>query len=169
MRAYQPGSRQDKTMEENKPGPAALKIKLSEDVKNSMRAGDKTRTSVLRLLLSAINNAFIARQAELNEADIFVVIAKEIKQRQESIEAFKLGNRNDLVVKEEAELAILKEYLPQQLTRDEIMVLAKKIVQESGAQGPRDKGKVMPKLMAEVKGKADGRIVNEVVTELLGK
>ena len=98
---------------------------------------------------------------------ILGIIAKEARQHQESIESFKQGNRQDLVAKEEAELAILNEYLPQQMTREEIVAEARRVIGEVGAQGPGDKGKVMPRLIAQLKGKADGREINVVVTELL--
>ena len=146
---------------------ANLKEKLNDDLKQALRGGDKVRRSVIRLVLAALKNAEIARQADLENGDILGIIAKEARQREESIEAFKQGNRQDLVDQEEAQLAILKEYLPQQVTRDEIVAEARRIIEEVGAQGPRDKGKVMPKLIAELKGRADGREVNEVVTELL--
>jgi uncharacterized protein len=144
-----------------------LKQKLSEDLKQAMRSGQTARRECLRLLISAVNYTEIARQAPLTDPDILGVIAKEIKQRRESIEAFKTGNRPDLVAKEEAELAILLEYQPRQMSREEITTEAKKIIAEVGAQGARDKGKVMPKLTAQLKGKAEGRVINEVVTELL--
>jgi uncharacterized protein YqeY len=119
------------------------------------------------MLTAAIHNAEIARQAKLEDSDILGVIAKEVRQRRESIEAFKQGNRQDLVDKEQAELAVLQEYLPEQLTRDEIVEAVRKVITEVGATGPGDKGKVMPKLMAQLKGRADGREINEVVSELL--
>jgi uncharacterized protein YqeY len=144
-----------------------LKQKLADDLKQALRGGDKVRCSVLRLLISAVHNTEIARQAKLEDADIYGVIAKEIRQRQESIDAFKQGKRDDLVAQEEAELAILQEYLPQQMSREDIVAEAQKIIAEVGASGPGDKGKVMPKLIAQLKGKADGRVINEVVTELL--
>ena len=146
---------------------ATLKQKLMDDLKQAMRSGDEVKRSAIRLLMAAIKNAEIARQASLEDADIFGIIAKEIRQRKESIEAFKQGNRQDLVAREEAELAILEKYLPQQVTREEIVEAARRIIEEVGAQGPGDKGKVMPKLIAQLKGRADGREINEVVTELL--
>ena len=146
---------------------ANLKQKLTDDLKQAMRSGDKARRSVIRLVMAAIGNAEIARRAALDNADILGVIAKEVRQRQESIEAFKQGNRQDLVAKEEAELTVLQEYLPQQMTRDEIVEAARRVIEEVGAQGPGDKGKVMPKLIAQLKGRADGREINAVVTELL--
>ena len=132
-----------------------------------MRGRDAVRVSTIRLVLAAVKNTEIARQAELQDGDILGVIAKEVKQREESILAFKQGNRPDLVAKEEAEMAILQAYLPRQVTREEIIAEARRIIAEVGAQGPSDKGKVMPKLIALLKGKADGRDINAVVTELL--
>jgi uncharacterized protein YqeY len=146
-----------------------LKEKLTDELKQAMRAGDKTRCSVIRLVMAAVKNAEKARQAELNDGDVLGVIAKEVRQRNESIEAFKQGNRQDLVAKEEAELAILQEYLPQQMSREEIVAEVQRVIEEVGAQGPSDKGKVMPRLIAELKGKADGRDINAVVTELLAQ
>ncbi len=145
-----------------------LKQKLTDDLKQALRAGQKTRISSIRLVLSSINYAQIAKQAELTDADILGVIAKELRQRTESIEAFKKGNRPDLVAQEEAEVAILQIYMPKQMTRDEIVAEARRVIAEVGAQGITDKGKVMPKLIAQLKGKADGREINTVVTELLG-
>lgn len=147
---------------------ADLEQKLAEDLKQALRDGDKVRRSTIRLVMAAVHNAEIAKQSALEDSDVLGIIAKEARQRQESIEAFKQGNRPDLVAQEEAELAVLQQYLPQQMTRDEIMAEARRIIKEVGAQGPRDKGKVMPRLIAELKGKADGREINEVVTELLG-
>jgi len=146
---------------------ASLKQKLTDNLKQAIKNGDKVKRSTIRLLLSAIKNAEIARQCALEDADILGIIAKEIRQRHESIEAFKQGNRPDLVTQEEAELAVLQEYLPQQMTREEVVEAARRIIEEVGAQGPGDKGKVMPKLIAQLKGRADGREINAVVTELL--
>ena len=148
---------------------ADLKQKLMDNLKQAMRGRDKVRLSVIRLVMAAIKNAEIARQAALEDTDILGIIAKEVRQRRESIEAFKQGNRHDLVAQEEAELAILNEYLPQQMTREEIIAAAQRVIEEVGAQGPGDKGRVMPKLIAQLKGKADGREINAVVTELLSQ
>ena len=144
-----------------------LKQKLSDDLKQAMKGGDKVRRSVIRLVAAAVRNAEIARQATLDDTDILGIIIKEVRQRRESIEAFKLGNRQDLAAQEEAEMAILNEYLPQQMTREEILIAARQVIEGIGAQGPRDKGKVMPQLIAQLKGRADGREINTVVTELL--
>ena len=144
-----------------------LKQKLTDDLKQALRGRDKVRCSVIRLVMAAIKNAEIARQVTLNDTDILGVIAKDVRQHQESIDAFRQGNRQDLVAQEEAELAVLKEYLPQQMTREEIIAAARQVIEEVGARGPGDKGKVMPKLIAQLKGRADGREINAVVTELL--
>jgi uncharacterized protein YqeY len=146
---------------------ANLKQKLADDLKQAMKSGDTIKRSAIRLLMAAIHNAEIARQATLEDADILGIIAKEIRQRHESIEAFKQGNRQDLVAQEEAELSILQAYLPKQMTREEIVEAARKVIAEVGAVGPGDKGKVMPKLIAQLKGRADGREINAVVSELL--
>ena len=144
-----------------------LKQKLTDDLTRALKSGDTVRRSVIRLVMAAIKNAEIARRSSLNDADIMGIIAKEIRQRRESIEAFKQGDRPDLVAQEETELAILDEYLPQQMTREEIVEAARLIIKEVEAQGPGDKGKVMSKLIAQLKGRADGREINAVVTELL--
>jgi len=152
----------------NESAPSPLKLKLNEDMKQAMRAGDKGKVGTLRMLLSAIKYAEIAKMQQFGDADIFGVIAKEIKQRKESIEAFKTGNRPDLQAIEEAEMAILQSYMPAQASREELVAAAKQAIAETGASGPRDKGKVMPKMMAQFKGKADGKLINDIVTELLG-
>jgi uncharacterized protein YqeY len=147
---------------------ANLKQKLEADLKQAMRAKDNVRRSTIRLVMAAIKNTEIAKQTALDDPGILGVIAKEVKQRHESIEAFKQGNRPDLVAQEEAELAILQEYLPAPATREEIMAEARRIIAEVGAQGPRDKGKVMPQLIAKFKGRAEGQEINAAVSELLG-
>jgi len=147
---------------------SSLKTRLNDDLRQALRGGDSLRCSVIRMALSAMNYSEIAKHATLTDNDILGVIAKEIKQRKESIEAYKQANRPELAAKEEAEMAILKTYMPEQMNHDEIVSLAKKIIAEVGAQGPRDKNKVMPKLMPMVKGKADGQEVNAVVNEMLG-
>lgn len=147
----------------------SLHEKLDADLKNAMRARDELRKLVLRSLLSAMNYAEIAKQKKLDDGGIIEVIAKEIKQRRESIEAYEKGNRPDLVEKEKAEMAILQEYMPAQMSSDEVAAIIKAVITEVGAKGPGDKGKVMQKLMPQVKGKADGSMVNNLVTEMLGK
>jgi uncharacterized protein len=145
----------------------SLDQKIRTDLEQSLRKSDKLRCSVLRLALSSIRNAEIAQQKTLDDDGILIVIDKEAKMRRESIEAFEKGNRPDLVAKETAELAILLEYLPRQLTREEIVAAARKVISELGAASPKDKGKVMSQLMPQLRGKAQGQEVSEVVTELL--
>jgi uncharacterized protein YqeY len=148
---------------------AALKQRLADDLKQAMKAGDTARRDAIRFLMASIKNVEIAKQATLDDAGVLGVIAREVRQRQESIESFREGNRPDLVAKEAAEMAVLQGYLPEPISRDEIVAAARQVITEAGAQGPGDKGKVMPRLMAQLKGKADGRLINEVVTELLNK
>jgi uncharacterized protein YqeY len=147
---------------------SAIKQKLNDDLKKAIKDHDKLKCSTIRLLMAAIQNAEIAKRAPLAEADLLGIIAKEVRQHKESIEAFKQGGRQDLVAKEEAELAILQGYLPEQISRDEIIAAARQVIDKVGAQGLHDKGKVMSQLMPQLKGKADGKEINAVVAELLG-
>lgn len=148
---------------------ADLEKKLAEDMKQAMKSGDTLKRDTLRMLIASVKNAWMVKQADLTDADVLGVISKEVKRRQESIDAFKKGNRNDLVTKEEAEMVILQSYLPEQLSREEIVAAAKEVIGVVGAQGPGDKGKVMQQLMPRLKGKADGKDINDVVTELLNR
>ncbi|MBI4330252.1 MAG: GatB/YqeY domain-containing protein [Chloroflexi bacterium] len=141
--------------------------KLREDLKAALRRGDKPRLAALRAVISAVTYAEKDKGKSQQTEDILLLVAREARQRKESIEAFAKAGRQDLVDKEKAELAVLTEYLPQQLTRGEITALAQKVIAETGARGPGDKGKVMGKLMPQVKGKAEGQVVNEVVSGLL--
>ena len=146
-----------------------FKHKLTGDLNDAIRKGDTVRRSIIRLMISDISYAEIAKNAPLDDAEVFVVIGKEIKKHQESIEMFQKGNRPELVKQEEAELAVLNTYMPKQMGRDEITAEVRKVIAEVGAKGPSDKGKVMPRIMAALKGKADGRTINEIVTELLNQ
>jgi len=145
-----------------------LQEKIASDLKAAMKSGDKVRLEVIRMLRAGIKNAEIAQQKSLDDAGVLDVIAKDAKRHRESITEFKKGNRQDLVDKEEAELAIINEYLPRQISRDDIITAARQVIEEVGARNPGDKGKVMQKLMPQLKGKAEGREINEVVSELLG-
>jgi hypothetical protein len=145
----------------------ALTDRLREDLNQALRKGDKTRLSVIRLLISNINNAQIAKGAPVDDGDVMAVMNKQARQHRESIDAFRKGNRPDLTAKEEAELAVLLEYMPQQMSREEIVAAARKVIEEVGAHGPGEKGKVMSKLMPQLKGKAPGAEINAVVMELL--
>lgn len=145
----------------------SLKQKIKETLNEAQKRQDKTQVSTLRMLLSEINNAEIAQQKPLDDSKAIDVIAREVKRHRESIEAFKQGNRGDLVDKEEKELSILMSYLPQQMSREEIVAIAHQVIDDIGAKGPGDKGKVMSQLMPQLKGKADGKEVSDVVLQLL--
>jgi len=154
----------------------SLKDTLAEDLKTAMRAGDEVRKSTLRLLLTAITRAEVpgeddpgAGRQTLDDNQVIAVLAAQAKQRRQSIDAFKKAGREDLVRIEQAELDVLQTYLPAQLSREEIAAEARKAVDETGASSPADKGKVMPVLMKRLGDRADGRTVNEVVTELLSR
>ncbi len=145
----------------------SLQEQLSADLKDAMRQRDGRRRDVLRLTLAALQNAQIAAGEELAEDAVLAVVVKEAKQRRESIEEFRKGGRQELVEKEEAELTVLAPYLPQQASREEVAEAARQVIQETGASGAGDLGKVMPVLMQRFSGRVDGREVNEVVRELL--
>lgn len=144
-----------------------LKDKIKEALKAALKRQQGTEVSTLRLLLSEIRYAEIAQQKPADDGKVLDVIAREVKRRRESIEAFRKGNRDDLAEQEEAELAILMSYLPKQMGREEIIATARAAMDAVGARGPGDKGKVMGQLMPQLKGKADGREVSEIVSELL--
>lgn len=141
--------------------------KIREDLKEALKLRDKERASILRMLLSEIKNTEIAQRKPLDDDKILDVISKAVKQHRESIEAFKQGNRDDLVAQEEAELSILMEYLPKQMSRNEIKSAAQRVIETVEVKGMKGKGSVMAQLMPQLKGKADGKEVSEVVSELL--
>jgi len=145
----------------------SLKDQLAEDLKDAMRQGDETRKTALRLTITAIKNAEVAAIKQLDDADVIGVIAKQAKQRRESIEEFQKADRQDLVDKEAAELKVLETYLPVQMSREDVAAEARQVIEETGAKGPQDKGRVMAALMPRLAGRADGKLVNEAVTELL--
>ncbi len=144
-----------------------IKEKLQSDLLEAVRNRDETRRSALRLLKASIQYEEKAKRRDLREDETLEVLSREAKKRRESIDEFRKANRSDLVDKEEAELAIVSEYLPKQLSREEITVLARDVISEVGAQGPGDRGKVMGRLMPQLRTKADGKMVNEIVAKLL--
>jgi uncharacterized protein YqeY len=147
-----------------------LKKKLQEELKQSMLARNVLKTSVLRMLLSALNYYEIQKGGagyEATDEDVLGVIQKEAKQRRDSIEEFKKANRMELVDKETKELEMLLVYLPQQMSEDEIKSLVKDAINQTGAKTIADMGKVMAALMPKVKGKADGGLVSKIVKESL--
>ena len=146
----------------------ALRERLSEEMKNAMKARDELRLSTIRLVRSAVKNKDIEVKRELSDQEIVEVIATLGKQRRESIRMFTEAARHDLVEKEEKELAVLLEFLPQQLGREEVAALVEKTIAECGAQGGKDMGRVMKALIPHVAGRADGKMVSDVVREKLG-
>ena len=144
-----------------------LKNKIQEAVKAALKRQQGVELSTLRLLLSEIKYVEIAQQKPADDAKVRDVVSREVKRRRESIEAFKKGNRDDLVAREEAELAILMSYLPEQMSREQIAAMARQAIDAVGAGAPGDKGKVMGQLMPQLKGRADGKEVSEIVSELL--
>jgi uncharacterized protein len=146
-----------------------LKAQLTEDLKASLRSGDKLRTSVIRLLSAVIKNREVEKRSPLTDAEVIQAISASCKQRQEAIEQFGRGGRQDLVDKETAELAILQSYLPAALSPGELQVLVQDAIRESQAASPREMGKVMALLMPKVTGRADGKIVSALVREMLSK
>jgi len=144
-----------------------LKQQLQGDLKEALRARDERRKSVIRMALAAIVNAEVEHGGELDDAGVTAVLQKEAYQRRDTIAELRQANRPDLLTEEEAELAVLETYLPELLSRKDIAEEARQVIVEVGATGIGQLGLVMRPLMSKLKGRADGRIVNEVVRELL--
>ncbi len=143
--------------------------KLQADLKEAMRAKDRQRIGVIRMALNAIKQEEIDRRQELSAEEVNAILLRESKKRRETIqEAEELG-RSEVAATEKAELAILEAYLPRQLSREEIAEMARQVIQETGAGSPKEMGQVMKLLMPKVKGQADGKLVNEVVRDLLSQ
>ena len=147
----------------------SLKDRISDDLKQALKEGDDVRKRTLRLLLAAVHNAEIEKGGPLDDSGALAVIAKQAKQRRESAEEFRKGGRQDLVEREEAEAAVLQAYLPAAMSREEIAAAARKVIAEVGAQGPRDVGKVMPVLVKQLAGRAEGSEISAVVREILAE
>jgi len=150
-----------------------LKERLNQDLKEAMRARDRLRADTLRLALTAIRRAEVARTdprhpqhgQPLTEADLLALLEKEVKSREEAVALYRQGGREDLAAKEEAEIAILRQYLPRPLTREEIAAEVARIIAEVG----HDFRAVMPRAAQALKGRAEGRVIQEVVRELVGR
>jgi uncharacterized protein len=145
----------------------SLKDQLTEDMKSAMRAKETERLGTIRFLLAAIKQKEIDERIALDDAQVLAVIDKQVKQRNDSIQQFKQAGRDDLVAKEEAELAILSTYLPQQLTAQEVLAEVAQAVRDSGAAGPGDMGKVMGLLKSRLAGKTDMSKVSGLVKQAL--
>lgn len=151
---------------------STLKTRIQDSLKDAMRGGGDTRKMVLRLLIAGIKNDEVnarvdGRGGVLSDADVLTLVRREIKQHEESLNEAKGAGRDDLVQQQQAEIEILKEFLPQQLSRDEIVVLAKQVITELNVTSAKQHGQVMKALQPKVKDIADGKLVNEVVRELL--
>ena len=144
-----------------------LKEQLENAMKQAMKARDDLRLSAVRMVRSMVKNREIEQKHELDDQGVIEVISTLAKQRRESIRLYQEGNRQDLVDKEEAELAVLLGFLPAQLSTDEISELVTKVIADTGAQGVKDMGKVMKALSPLTTGRADGKTVSETVKRLL--
>jgi hypothetical protein len=146
----------------------SIKEDLQNALKEALKAGQAQRKTTLRMALASIKNAEVEAREELGEDLVLNLLQKEVKARQETIEGAKQANRPDLIEKAEVEIEILNEFLPEQLSSDELRVLVEEAIQESGASSMSEIGKVMGALMPKIRGKADGKEANQIVRELLG-
>jgi len=144
-----------------------LEERLVEEMKQAMRSGDKLRLSTIRMIRTALKNKEIETRTKLDEDEIFRVIQGMVRRGEESVEQFRAGGRMDLVEKETKEMEILKSYLPQSLSQEEILAVIDQSIQENQASSLKDLGKVMKSVMSKLGGKADGKLVNQLVKERL--
>lgn len=145
----------------------ALKERLTNDMKSALRNRETVRLGLIRMIRAQIKNREIAKGNELPDEDVVEVVSSLIKSRREALEFAVKGDRRDLVSQAEAELEILKSYLPDQLSEEEVRSMVREAIDQSGAAGPRDLGRIMGAVMPRVKGRADGRLVNDIVRECL--
>jgi len=146
----------------------SIKEKLRDELTAALRAGNVQRKTTLRMALASIKNAEVEARGELKEDLVLNLIQKEVKARQETIEAAQQANRPDLISKAEEEIAILNEFLPEQLSEEELRTLVQGAIEESGASSMSEIGVIMGVLMPKIRGKADGKQANQIVRELLG-
>ena len=144
-----------------------LKAQIQEATKAAMKSGDRLTLSTLRFLLAAFHNEEIKERRDLTEEEVLKAISSLCKQGLDSIEQFRKGGRHDLVEKEEAELGILRGFLPQALTEDEVRTLIRSSIDQVGATGIQDLGRVMKQIMPKIAGRAEGKRVNELAREML--
>jgi len=145
----------------------SLKGQITEDMKSAMKAGDKDRLKVVRLILAAIKQVEVDTREDLDDAAVLAVLTKMVKQRRDSVEQFENGGREDLAAIERGEIGVLEQYLPDQLSADELTALVDKVIQDTGAQGIRDMGKVMGQIKAKAAGRADMGVVSATVKHRL--
>lgn len=146
----------------------SLSERLNEDMKQSMKNQDKFKLSVIRMVRSAIKNVEIDLKRTLDDNEVLDILSREVKQRKDSLQEFEKAGRNDLADSLKQEIEIIAVYMPQQLTEEEISVIVQQTIQETGASSKADMGKVMTALMPKVKGRADGKLVNQAVQRFLG-
>jgi uncharacterized protein YqeY len=144
-----------------------LSQRIESAMRDAMRARDERRTQTLRMAMAAAHNQRIARGRELTDDEVVDVVVRQVKQRRESIELYRAGGREDRAADEEAEAAILAEFLPQQLSENEVESLVRAAVAETGASGPGDLGRVMGRVSPQTKGRADGRLVSDIARRVL--
>jgi uncharacterized protein YqeY len=145
-----------------------LRERIDTDTKDALKSGAKDKVSTLRMLNAALKNKQIDRRRPLTEEEVVETVRSLIKQRKDSIEQFAKGGRQDLVDKETAEVTVLEVYLPQPLSREELEAMVREAVNRTGAQGAKDMGKVMKALIPMVGGRADGKLISELVKSSLG-
>jgi len=145
----------------------SLSERLNEDMKQAMKSQDKFKLSVIRMIRSSIKNAEIDRRKTLDDNEVLDVLSREIKQRKDSLQEFEKAGRDDLVDNLKKEIAIIAEYMPQPLSEEELKAIVQQTIQETGASSKADMGKVMSALMPKVKGRADGKLVNQMVQQFL--
>lgn len=145
-----------------------LRDKIQENMRTALKQGEKLRLSAIRMLWNGVRNKEIDGKKDLEDAEIIAIINTLAKQRRDSIEQYKQGNRQDLVDKETAELNVLLAYLPEQLSQEDVAKIVEETIRETGAANKADMGKVMKALMPKVTGKADGKLVSQLVREKLG-
>jgi uncharacterized protein YqeY len=145
----------------------SLKVQIKEDMKFAMKAGDKDRLKVIRLIMAAIKQVEVDSREELDETGVLGVLNKMVKQRRDSVEAFEKGGREDLAAIERDEIGVLENYLPEQLSADDLAGLVDEVIAATGAASIRDMGKVMGQIKARAAGRADMGAVSAVVKERL--
>ena len=145
----------------------SLKNQITEDMKSAMKAGEKDRLKVVRLIMAAIKQVEVDKRVELDDAGVLSVLEKMVKQRRDSVEQFEKGGREDLAAIERDEIEVLQAYLPEQLSADEIAALVDEVIAATGAESIRDMGKVMGQIKAKAAGRADMGAVSATVKERL--
>lgn len=145
----------------------SLKQRLTDELKNAMKNKDQLRKNVITMIRADIKQIEVDKRVELTDDDVIDIISKQAKQRRDSIEEFEKGGREDLVEQAKQEVNVLMEYLPEQLSEEEIETIIKEVVTETGATSMKDMGKIMAAAMPKLKGRADGKVVNQIVRKIL--